>query len=81
VSQIAPRALRAAIDEVGEVPASSNHIPARVRTVSVDQWRGHAYRMGISEADTDDAKRMAFRRAHGAPSRQGTSAHGTRTAG
>ena len=65
-AQTALRALSTAIDELGEVPPASNHIPAKVRTVSVDQWRGYACRMGISDADTEDAKRMAFKRAHAA---------------
>ena len=63
-AQAAFRALGKAIAEVGEVAPASNHIPPAVRVVTVDQWRTYAYQSGISDTDNDDARRMAFKRAH-----------------
>jgi hypothetical protein len=63
-AQTALRALRAAVDECGQVPSASNHVPPHVRTVTVDQWRTYAYRMGISATDTTPrAQQAAFKRA------------------
>jgi hypothetical protein len=62
-TRVAVQALREAIDQVGVIPRASNYIPAGVRVVTIEQWRAYAYRMGISEADSSDAKRMAFNRA------------------
>jgi hypothetical protein len=61
-AQIALRALGEAVEECGEVPPASNHIPAKVRTVNLDQWRQYAYRRGIS-AGEERAKQQAFKRA------------------
>lgn len=63
-AQAAFRALEKAIAEVGEVAPASNHIPPAARVVTVDQWRTYAYQSGISDTDNDDARRMAFKRAH-----------------
>jgi AAA domain len=62
-AQIALRALHQAIDECGAVPAASNHIPAGKKAVTVEQWRGYAYRTGISTSDKANAKRTALSRA------------------
>jgi AAA domain len=62
--QAALRALKKAIDEVGERAPTSNTIPSSVRVVTVDQWRTYAHQAGISPANTEDAKRKAFDRAH-----------------
>jgi hypothetical protein len=61
-AQTALRALVEAVSECGVVPPPSNHIPARVRVVTVDQWRDYAYRMGISTSKEDRAKQQAFKR-------------------
>jgi AAA domain len=61
-AQIALRALKEAIDEVGTVPPASNHIPPKVKTVTIEQWRDYAYRRGISTGE-DRAKQQAFKRA------------------
>jgi len=58
------RALRKAIDEMGKVPPASNHIPQNTKTVTVEQWQTYAIKMGISPTDTDDAKRVAFKRSY-----------------
>jgi hypothetical protein len=62
-AQIALRALETAIEERGAIPPASNHIPPGVKAVTVDQWRDHAYRTGISTGDNPNAKRMALSRA------------------
>jgi hypothetical protein len=62
-AQIALRALGEAIDECGEFPPASNHIPPKVKTVTEDQWRQYAYRRGISTGE-ERAKQQAFKRAH-----------------
>jgi hypothetical protein len=59
------RALRKAIEEVGEA-VTSNTIPRSVRVVRVDTWRTYAYQAGISPTNTEDSNRMAFNRAHSA---------------
>jgi hypothetical protein len=62
-AKIALRALREAIDELGQVPPASNHIPANLRVVSFDQWRDYAYRLGISASEKPRARQAAFQRA------------------
>jgi AAA domain len=62
-AQTALRALVEAISECGVIPPASNHIPAGVKVVTVDQWRDYAYRMGISTSAEDRAKQQAFKRA------------------
>jgi len=60
------RALHMAVDEVGEVPSGSTHVPAGVKTVTVKQWRDFAFRIGISTSDEAHAKGAAFNRASAA---------------
>jgi hypothetical protein len=60
---IALRALREAINEIGEVPPASHHIPSGVRVVTIDQWRDYAIRLGVSTSDEDASRKQAFRRA------------------
>lgn len=55
-------ALREAIDQSGAVPPASNHIPAYTKTVGVELWRALVYARAIADG-TQNAKRMAFRRA------------------
>ena len=59
-AKIALDALKVAIDEAGAVPPASNHIPPGTKTVSLGQWRRHAY-----QRDPDsgaEAKKKAFQR-------------------
>ncbi|WEJ11580.1 helicase RepA family protein [Sinorhizobium sp. M103] len=56
-------ALNEALDELGEVPPESNHVPSNTRTVSIDQWRDYAKRRGISMSDLPRALNLAFQRA------------------
>jgi hypothetical protein len=62
-AQIALRALTEAVDEQGVIPPASNHIPARVKIVSVSVWRQQAYRRGISTSSEERARQQAFKRA------------------
>ena len=62
-AQIALRALTEAVDEQGVTPPASNHIPDRVKIVSVSVWRQQAYRRGISTSSEERARQQAFKRA------------------
>jgi hypothetical protein len=62
-AQIALRALLDAIGEFGEIPPASNHIPANVRTVSLQRWRERALAISLCSSDEERAKRLAFQRA------------------
>jgi hypothetical protein len=62
LTAIALRALKKAIDECGAVPPASNHVPPKVKTVSIAQWRKYAYAFGISDG-ADRAKQLAFKKA------------------
>jgi hypothetical protein len=62
-AQIALRALHAAIGESGTIPPAGDHIPNGVKAVTIEQWRAHAYRIGISTSDKPNAKRTALSRA------------------
>lgn len=61
-AKIALQALREILIEVGETTPASNHIPAGVKTVTIKQWRQHAYLRGISAGEAR-AKEKAFERA------------------
>jgi hypothetical protein len=63
-AQTALRALRLAIEGKGEQPPASNHIPAGVRAITVEQWRTYAYQTGISDSTEARARQLAFKRAH-----------------
>ena len=60
--KVALLALQQAIAEAGE-PSPGGPIPTGVRCVKVETWRLYAYRAGISDADTTDARRKAFQTA------------------
>jgi hypothetical protein len=62
-AKTALEALHYAINECGEVPPASNHIPANVKCVKVEQWRTYAYRIGVCTSDEADSKLKAFQRA------------------
>ena len=62
-AKIALAALSEAIDECGEVPPASNHIPQNVKTVTVAQWRTYATMRGICTSEDERARRQAFQRA------------------
>ena len=49
--------------DTGERAMASNHIPAGVRTCSLDLWRRNCYAGTIAKTDDPDAKRQAFHRA------------------
>jgi hypothetical protein len=58
------RALRKAIEEVGERAPLSNTIPSSARVVTADTWRRYCYQSGISDSDEPEARKKAFSRAH-----------------
>jgi hypothetical protein len=62
-AQTALRALTEALDEQGEPAPASNHIPAGVKVVTINQWRQYAYLRGISTSEEDRARQQAFKRA------------------
>jgi hypothetical protein len=61
-AKAALNALQYAVDEVGEIPPASNHIPPGVKCVTVAQWREYAFRLGVSSSDETRARNQAFRR-------------------
>jgi hypothetical protein len=61
-AKIALAALHEAIEDCGQIPPASNHIRARVKCVTQDQWRDYSERRGISNGDSKDAVRKAFGR-------------------
>jgi AAA domain len=63
-AKIALAALSEAIDEFGEVPPASNHVPSGAKAVRIDVWREYAYRRGISSSPEPRARQVAFQRAH-----------------
>ena len=63
-AQAALRALRKAIEEVGESAPVSNTIPSSARVVTVDTWRHYCYQSGISASAAPEARKKAFSRAH-----------------
>jgi hypothetical protein len=58
--KIALRALKEAIDVLGDPAPASNYIPNDVKVTTTDRWRDYAYRLGISDSDKPDAKQKAF---------------------
>ena len=55
--------LRRAINEAGETPPASHHIPASIRAVRVDLWKGYCEQGQITNSDKPDTKYNAFKRA------------------
>jgi hypothetical protein len=62
-AEVALTALDQALDEAGEVPPASNHIPAGTKAVSLMLWRKYAYARGISGSEQERARQLAFQRA------------------
>jgi AAA domain len=55
--------LRRAIDEAGEVPPASNHIPPSMRAVRTNIWREYCYNGSLTKKDTtQDARLKSFNR-------------------
>jgi hypothetical protein len=62
----ARRALEALHDVIGEfggIPSPSPRIAPATRTVTIEQWRARAYKLGISTSDEPRAMQQAFKRA------------------
>jgi hypothetical protein len=63
-TKIALDLLIRAIDDAGEKPPVSNHIPPQVgRTCRATTWRAYCYQGTLTESDSPDAKQKAFVRA------------------
>jgi hypothetical protein len=56
-------ALRMVIGKSGIVPPQSDMIPAETKTVTRDEWREYAIKLGISGSSEEQAQRVAFNRA------------------
>jgi AAA domain len=57
------KALHEIIDDAGTIPPHDPYIPAATKTVTIEQWRDHAFRRGISGSGELKSKQQAFRRA------------------
>jgi AAA domain len=57
------KALHEIIDDAGIIPPHDSYIPLETRAVTVEQWRDHAFRRGISGSGEMKSKQQAFRRA------------------
>lgn len=62
-AETALRALGEAIDQTGIPAPASDHIPANVKVVTIDEWRAACYSRGISTSSAARAKQQAFKRA------------------
>ena len=49
------------MDSLGEPAPASTRIPSDVKVVTVDQWRDHARRRGVSASEDRRAQNKAFR--------------------
>ena len=54
--------LRMVIGTLGIVLPPSRMVPANTKAVTMDEWRGHAYKLGISDSSEERAMRTAFKR-------------------
>jgi hypothetical protein len=57
------KALHEVIDDAGTIPPHDSYIPPEIKTVTVEQWRDHTFRRGISGSGELKSKQQAFRRA------------------
>jgi hypothetical protein len=62
-AQNALAALRLAIDECGQIPPASNHIPPSVRTVNLELWKRYVAQSSVAGTEKPDSLRKAFNRA------------------
>lgn len=63
VAKIVLQALQLAVDEAGQEPPTGSRIHRTKRVVRTPLWRAYADKLKISEADTAEANRKAFKRA------------------
>lgn len=57
------KALHEIIDDAGTIPPHDSYIPPSTKTATIEQWRDHAFRRGISGSGEMKSKQQAFRRA------------------
>jgi hypothetical protein len=62
-AQNALAALRLALEECGQIPPVSNHIPPRVRTVNLELWKRYVAQSSVARTEKPDSLRKAFNRA------------------
>jgi KaiC/GvpD/RAD55 family RecA-like ATPase len=62
-AKVALDLLRRAIEDAGEMPPGSNHIPAAVRAVTTEVWRRYCYEGAVTEGDSKATKQKGFKRA------------------
>jgi hypothetical protein len=62
-ASIALRLLHNAIIDAGETPPACTHIPSNVLSVRMEIWRRYCDSGQVSDGDTPDARRKAFKRA------------------
>jgi hypothetical protein len=62
-ASIALRLLHNAIADAGEAPPACTHIPPNIHAVRMELWRRYCDSGQVSDGDTPDAKRKAFKRA------------------
>jgi hypothetical protein len=62
-AKIALAALQEAVDECGEIPPATNHIPNGVKAVKIETFQTYAVKAGISGSSKESAVRMALQRA------------------
>ena len=63
-AKIALDFLQKALDDAGEFPPASNHIPPAVRVVSGSLWRAYCEKGSLTTSDKSDTKDKAFNRAY-----------------
>src|ERR1700730_17018720 len=57
------KALHEIIDDAGVIPPHDSYIPPTTKAVTVEQWRAHAYKRGLSGSGELKSRQQAFRRA------------------
>jgi hypothetical protein len=57
------KALHEIIDDAGTIPPHDSYIPPSTKTATIEQWRDHAFRRGVSGSGETKSKQQAFRRA------------------
>src|SRR3984893_11771092 len=57
------KALHEIIDDAGIISPHDSYIPPTTKAVTVEQWRSHAYKRGISGSGELKSRQQAFRRA------------------
>jgi hypothetical protein len=54
------KALYEIIDDAGIIPPHDSYIPPATKTVTIEQWRAHAYKRGLCSSDEPGALSIVF---------------------